>query len=367
MRRLVAAALGLLGLAMAIVVLASVAGFASGSCGGAGDVGGVGGVPARLVPIFEGAASRYGLGPEGPAILAAINYEESDFGAATLPGVRSGANAAGAAGPMQIGIGGAAGDTWDRVAVAAPGDPPGRAPSVYDEGDAVYSAAHYLALSGMTPDSGSWRQALFSYNHATSYVTAVLTRAAAYYRQGLSASAAGGSTPCAAVRTGTYVDPFGDVPSGHLVPERIDMGVDYADASPDPIVALGDAAITQAGADPGWPGGESVNYTLTDGPDAGREVYVAESIVPTVSVGQRVVAGQEIASFAEPNTHGIETGWAAGPGLVATRASALGQQARAGDPGANRTFCGNQFSRLLAALGAPPGLAEGRAVVGGAC
>jgi murein DD-endopeptidase MepM/ murein hydrolase activator NlpD len=366
------AVLGLLALAMALVVLAAVAGFASQACtGAAGAAGPVGGVPGALVPLFEGAASRFNLGPEGPAILAAINYEESDFGQSTLPGVHSGANNAGAAGPMQIGIGGLAGDTWDAVKVAAPNDPPGQAPSVYNEGDAVYSAAHYLATNGMTADQSTWQRAIFSYNHAGWYVQAVLARAQGYYHQGL---AAGGATQAVSwpgqqqcsIQAGGYTNPFASVPSGHLVPERIDQGVDYADGSGDPILALGDAVITYAGPDPGWYG-DSVNYTLADGAYAGRYVYVSEGVVPTVHTGQRVAAGQEIATFAVPGPHGIETGWAAGPGRVVAKASALGQQAHTGDPGDNRTYCGTEFSALLAQLGAPAGTTEGRPVVGSGC
>ena len=369
------AVLGLVGLVLALLVLAAVAGFAAQAC--TTPAGPVGGVPAALVPIFAGAASRYRLGPEGAAILAAINYEESDFGQSTLAGVHSGTNSAGAAGPMQIGIGGAAGDSWDTVKVAAPGDPPGQAPSVYDEADAVYSAAHYLARGGMTADPATWQRAVFGYNHADWYVTAVLARAQSYYQHGLAAGqgpAAAGATAVSwpgqqkcSVDGGGYANPFADVPPGHLVPERIDMGVDYADAGADPILALGDATINYAGPDPGWMDGDSVNYTLTDGPYAGRYVYVAESVTPTVRTGQQVAAGQEIATFAEPDTDGIETSWAAGPGRVVAKASTLDQQSHGSDPGANRSYCGNQFSALLAQLGAPPGLPEGRPVVGSGC
>src|ERR1700756_921229 len=73
----------------------------------------VGGVPQNFLPIFEGAAQQYGLGADGWAYLAALNYAESAFDTSTQPGVHSGANSAGAAGPMEIGIGGAATDNWD--------------------------------------------------------------------------------------------------------------------------------------------------------------------------------------------------------------------------------------------------------------
>jgi murein DD-endopeptidase MepM/ murein hydrolase activator NlpD len=369
MRRVWLAAVGVP--AMTIAIVAAVAGSGAQACTSPLPSP-IGGVPAKLIPIFQGAAARYGLGPEGAAMLAAINFEESDFDS-NEPGVRSGANGAGAAGPMQIGIGGTAGDTWDRVKVNAPGDPPGQPPNVYDEADAVYSAAHYLALNGLTANPSTWQNAIWLYNHADWYVSAVLDRAHAYYTQGLAGGTTTsvsadwpGSEPCA-VATGGYVNPFARVPAGHLIPERIDMGVDYTDNSPDPILAIGDAVVSYAGPDPGWENGSSVNYLLTDGPYAGRFVYLAESIVPTVHTGQQVAAGQELATFAEPNLNGIETGWAAGPGRPVAKAAVLGQQAFTHDPGDNRTWCGNNFSELLGQLGAPSGLTTGRSIVGTGC
>jgi hypothetical protein len=372
MRRLAIAIVGVPSVAVAVAIVASIAGAGAQNCT-SNEAGPVGGIPSQLVPLFQGAAAQYNLGPAGAAILAAINYEESDFDQSNLPGVHSGANSAGAAGPMQIGIGGTAGDTWDGVKVNAPGDPPGQPPNVYDEADAVYSAAHYLALSGLTTDPSTWRKAVWLYNHPASYVTAVLERARAYYAQGLRMSngavfvSSSSPASCPVGGTGGYVNPFARVPPGHLAAERIDMGVDYADNSPDPILAIGDATISYAGPDPGWENGYSVNYQLVDGPLQGHYVYLAESIAPVVHSGEHVVAGQQIAVFAEPNVHGTETGWAAGPGRPVAKATVLDQQAQAGDPGNNLTWCGNSMSQLLAQLGAPPGLSEGRPVVGTGC
>jgi hypothetical protein len=167
-RRLWLLALALtVGLPLLAVMLALTAVSASQAQCGAGllGIGGpVGGVPAADVPIFQGAAAEFGLGDRGPSILAAINYVESTFGTSTAPGVHSGTNGAGAAGPMQIGTGGTAGDTWDTIKVNAPGDPPGQPPDVYDEADAVYSAAHDLNNSGAP---GDWPGAIFNYNHST--------------------------------------------------------------------------------------------------------------------------------------------------------------------------------------------------------
>src|SRR5258707_3181710 len=86
-------------------------------------------------------------------ILAGIGRVESDDGRTTLPGVHSGANAFGAAGPMQIGIGGAAGhqgggapvhparEPRNGVATDAHGD---GVASVYEPPDANSGAAKYL-------------------------------------------------------------------------------------------------------------------------------------------------------------------------------------------------------------------------------
>jgi hypothetical protein len=111
-------------------------------------------------------------------VLAGIGKVESDHGRARLPGVRSGWNHAGAAGPMQFGIGkGPAGNAWARFGRDSNHD--GRA-SVYDPGDAIPAAAHYLC------DAGAPRRldaALYAYNPSASYV-ALVKRWAARYRGG---------------------------------------------------------------------------------------------------------------------------------------------------------------------------------------
>ena len=133
---------------------------------GAGPVGPP--APANDIPTFQAAAVHFGLGPQGPSILAAINEVETTFATSELPGVHSGANAAGAEGPMQFEPG-----TWAKYGMLAPGgaDPA----SVYDETDAVWSAANLLHASGAP---GDWQTAIFAYNHAGWYVDEVLSDAA---------------------------------------------------------------------------------------------------------------------------------------------------------------------------------------------
>ena len=103
-----------------------------------------------------------------------------------------------------------------------------------------------------------------------------------------------------------YRNPVRDV-SG-LNPERIDMGVDFGGSGP--VYALGNAVITNAsGNTAGWPGGGWITYKLTDGPDAGLMVYLAEDVTPTVQVGQHVSSATVIGTMFGGGD-GIETGWA---------------------------------------------------------
>ena len=152
-------------------------------------------IPENYLALFKSIGARYGV----PwVILAGIGKVESDDGRTTLPGVHTGANAFGAAGPMQIGIGGAAGNTWggapvhpaservNGVATDANGD--GTA-SVYDPADAIAGAAAYLLQHGVT---GSVAGAIFAYNHLDSYVRAVLGWASVYASGGFTVDASGG-------------------------------------------------------------------------------------------------------------------------------------------------------------------------------
>lgn len=149
---------------------------------GAGPVGPP--APAAEIPTFQAAAAHFALGTQGPAILAAINEVESDFGASSEPGVRSGANYAGAEGPMQFEPG-----TWAQYAVVAPGGT--NPPSPYNENDAVWSAANLLRASGAP---GNWRTAIFTYNHAGWYIDEVLRDAAAMYQSGQAQGSPAAST-----------------------------------------------------------------------------------------------------------------------------------------------------------------------------
>jgi peptidoglycan DL-endopeptidase CwlO len=140
-------------------------------------------IPSNFLFWYKKVGQQYGV----PwTILAGIGTVESGNGTTTLPGVRSGANAFGAAGPMQIGIGGAAGDVWGGAAthparqvvngVAADEDGDGTA-SVYNPADAIAGAARYLLEFQVQTDPSG---AIFAYNHLQSYVQSVLFYAGQY-------------------------------------------------------------------------------------------------------------------------------------------------------------------------------------------
>jgi cell wall-associated NlpC family hydrolase len=145
-------------------------------------------IPAEFLKWFRTVGLQYNI----PwTVLAGIGKVESDDGQTTLPGVTSGSNAFGAAGPMQIGIGGASGDSWAVVATAEDGLEP---PSVYDPADAIAGAAKYLVAHGAQQNIPS---AIFAYNHADWYVQEVLSWASTYATGGFTVSEVtpdGGST-----------------------------------------------------------------------------------------------------------------------------------------------------------------------------
>jgi cell wall-associated NlpC family hydrolase len=133
-------------------------------------------IPPAMLALYQQAAAAC---PGLPwTVLAAIGTVESDNGQSDLPGVHSGANAAGAEGPMQFEPA-----TFGEYSLPIP---PGGAnpPSPYDPTDAVYAAARLLCANGAS-GGADIAGAIYAYNHSTSYVQQVLTLAQSY---------AGGST-----------------------------------------------------------------------------------------------------------------------------------------------------------------------------
>src|SRR5580704_4502741 len=97
-------------------------------------------IPTGMLTLYQQAAGTCAGLPW--TVLAAIGTVESDNGQSNLPGVHSGANGAGAEGPMQF-------EPSTFAAYAEP-VPPGGAepPSPYDPTDAVNAAARLLCAHG---------------------------------------------------------------------------------------------------------------------------------------------------------------------------------------------------------------------------
>ena len=128
-------------------------------------------IPPAMLALYEQAAATC---PGLPwTILAAIGTVESDNGQSDLPGVQSGANSAGAEGPMQF-------EPATFAEYDAPVPPGGAAPpSPYDPIDAVYAAARLLCANGGAGGS-DLSGAVYDYNHSSAYVAQVLALAQTY-------------------------------------------------------------------------------------------------------------------------------------------------------------------------------------------
>lgn len=167
---------------------------ASGGGDATGDVTAVPGVPDKFLPMYQGAASQFGLGDNGWAYLAAIHEVETAFSTNTND------SSAGAQGPMQF-----MPATWAGYGVDADGD---GVKNIQSNKDAIYGAAKYLKASGAP---GDWYKAIYAYNHADWYVQKVKARAKEFIAKAQRSSTSGdgavtgqlGDSPIAWSLTGT--------------------------------------------------------------------------------------------------------------------------------------------------------------------
>ncbi|WP_185844754.1 bifunctional lytic transglycosylase/C40 family peptidase [Nonomuraea sp. WAC 01424] len=123
-------------------------------------------IPPLYLDLYQQSAARYGV----PwSVLAAVGKAESDHGRGPAPGVTTGSNHAGAAGPMQF-----MPATWQSFGVDGNAD---GIKDIYDPADAIPAAASFLRHGGAP---AHLNQALLRYNHDSAYVTKVLRIAESY-------------------------------------------------------------------------------------------------------------------------------------------------------------------------------------------
>ena len=192
-------------------------------------------IPSNYLKWFQKVGLQYNI---SWTVLAGIAKVESNDGRTTLPGVNSGSNSFGAAGPMQIGIDGAAGNQWggapvhpasevvDGVATDEDGD--GIA-SVYDPADAIAGAAKYLVAHGVQQNVSA---AIFDYNHADWYVEEVLSWASSYAAGGFTVDQGygGTSTAVAAANSSSGCAEQGELASFVAPNVVVSEAVSYAEA-----------------------------------------------------------------------------------------------------------------------------------------
>jgi len=199
----VAAACAALVTAVVVGVVATVAvALGPGAPGtGGGTAGGSGGRAGAAVPVVP--ADWQALDQQAAAtcpglpwtVLGGIATVESGNGSSTAPGVASGANAAGAEGPMQFEPA-----TFAAYATVGPG---GAVPaSPYDRVDAVYSAATMLCADGGGTPAGL-AGAVDDYNHDRSYVDTVLALSLALDDDPSTSVTVAGAVAFAAAQLGT--------------------------------------------------------------------------------------------------------------------------------------------------------------------
>jgi cell wall-associated NlpC family hydrolase len=170
----------LVAMAVAVFGVGALLGSAVTAVGGAVGAGGAPATPGGAVTAEPAVPAQWEAWEEAAAatcpglswgVLGAIARVESDSGRSEAPGVSSGANSAGAEGPLQF-------EPATFVAYATVGPGGAVPPSPYDPVDALFSAAALLCADGAGSPSGL-AAAVYDYNHSTAYVDEVLVLAQA--------------------------------------------------------------------------------------------------------------------------------------------------------------------------------------------
>jgi hypothetical protein len=331
-------------------------------------------IPASFLRIYEQVGAQYKIPWE---VLAGIGKEECDHGrnpdpsCTPQPGARGPgvANCCGASGPMQIGIGGASTDNYDRLRQFLPD--PSLGP--HDPTTAVQLAALYLLKSAGAPTGqpiDAYRAAVLGYNHDPAYVDRVLADAHAYQGAG---TAAFGPSCSAALGTplvpGTKAKilPSGDAAAPADAPpavqqmiaagNRIDhfpysyagghgaVGQTMSQASPDPAAFPGE----QENDGPGYDCSSATDYVLYGGGFGQSLLGGAAPASPTLENVGDPGPGHWVTIYANPSHAYIQVA-----GIYLDTAAGIGKPPNPPSTGPRWTPTGTGPSGFVARH--PPGL-----------
>ena len=160
--------------------------------------------------------------------------------------------------------------------------------------------------------------------------------------QAQAASGSGGAAGATPASSGGAVNPFAKAST--FTAGRTDQGVDFNLAPGDPILAPFAGTVTAINA--GWYSGQPqiVLAGAKGTPFAGKFLYLAEQLDPSVKVGQTVNAGDQLATYASSGTGG-EIGWASdAQGTTLARSTT-------GYTEGQQTPAGSSFRAFLSSLG----------------
>jgi len=231
-------------------------------------------IPEKYMPVYQKAAKKYGV-PWN--LLAAVHKVETNF--SNHPTMVS---SVGAEGHMQF-----MPATWDHYGVDANND--GKA-DPWNVKDAIFTSARYLGESGAA--DGNIEQAVFTYNHSTTYVDNVVNTANKYAQIKQQIPNMGGPFAWPVPSTDNMTSQFGNRKDPVTGATSYHGGIDIAAGNVYgmPVIAAAGGKVSYAGA----MGGYGKTVIIEHG--KGIETLYGHLSALNVEQGQQIKKGKKIAA-----------------------------------------------------------------------